>query len=67
MTVERTDNEIIFRVSSDIDVEDLQDIINLLEFKAIAKRSKATQADVNKLAKTVKKGRWEEAKKNLGL
>ena len=67
MIIERVDNQVVFRVSGDIDVEDLQDIADLLEFKEIAKRSKAAQKDVDKLAKTVKKGRWEEAKKKLEL
>ena len=37
------------------------------EFREIARNSKAVQKDVDELAKTVKKGRWEKAKKKLGL
>ena len=64
MTIERVDNEIIFRVSGEINIEDLQDIADLLEFKEI---SKGVQHDVDELVKTVKKGRWEETSRKLGL
>lgn len=67
MTTERVDNQVVFCVSGDIDIEDLQDIADLLEFREIAKRSRSVQKDVDKLAETVKRGRWEEAKKKLGL
>jgi hypothetical protein len=67
MTIERENNEVVFRVSGDIDVDDLQDIADFLEFKEIARNSKAVQEDVDELAKTVKKGRWEETQKKLGL
>ena len=67
MKIERVDNEVIFRVSGDIDLEDLQDISDLLEFRVIASGSKASQKDVDKLVKTVKKGRWKGTKKRLDL
>ena len=67
MIIERENNEVVFRVSGDIDVDDLQDIADFLEFKEIARNSKATQKDVDKLVKDVKKGRWEETKKKLDL
>ena len=67
MMIERKNNEVVFRVSGEIDVDDLQDIADFLEFKETARNSKAVQKDVDELAKTVKKGRWEKAKKKLGL
>jgi hypothetical protein len=67
MKIERVDNEVIFRVSGDINLEDLQDIFDLLEFRVVASGSKASQKDVDKLVKTVKKGRWKETKNRLGL
>ncbi|MGB3588925.1 MAG: hypothetical protein WBA23_20430 [Tunicatimonas sp.] len=65
MTIERVNNEIIFRVSGDIAVDDLQDIADLLEFRELAKDSKAVQNDVNQLVKTVKAGRWKKTEKKL--
>jgi len=37
----------------------------LLEFKEIAKKSKATQQDVDGLVKQIKKGRWADTKSKL--
>lgn len=67
MNIERVDDEIVFRVSGDIDVEGLQDIADFLEFKEIAKNSKAVQKDMDELVEAVKKGRWKETSKKLGL
>ncbi len=67
MMIERENNEVVFRVSGVIDVDDLQDIADFLEFKEIARNSKAVQEDVDELAKTVKKGRWGETRKKVGL
>ncbi len=39
----------------DINVDDLQDITDLFEFKEIAKKSKAKQIDVDTLVKQLKK------------
>ncbi len=67
MMIERENNEVVFRVSGNIDIDDLQDIADFLEFKEIARNSKAVQEDVDELVKTVKKGRWEETQKKVGL
>ena len=67
MIIERVNNEVIFRVSGDIGLDGLQDIADFLEFKEIAKNSNAVQEDVDELTKSVKRGRWEKAKKKLGL
>jgi hypothetical protein len=67
MLIERTSKEIIFRLPSSINFEDLQDIANLFTFKEIALKSKATQKDVDGLVKKIKKGRWNKTKQKLGL
>lgn len=67
MTIERTSDEIIFKVSNDISLDELQDIANLLEFKSIVQKSNATQREVNSLVKEVKKGRWKKTKSLLKL
>jgi len=67
MTIERTPEEIIFRLPSSIKIEDLQDIANLFTFKEISKNSKATQKNVDDLVKVIKKGRWVKTKQKLGL
>ena len=67
MIIERKKNEIIFRLTGDIDVDDLQDMADLFEFKEISRKSKASQKDVDKLVKNVKKGRWKKTRDELGL
>lgn len=67
MIIERTSNEIIFRLPTSTKLEDLQEIANLFAFKEIAKKSKATQKDVDDLVQKIKKGRWDKTKKKLGL
>ena len=67
MIIERTKNEIIFRLPATINIDDLQDMADMLEYKEIAKKSKATQEAVDDLVKTIKKGRWAETKSKLNL
>ena len=62
MTIERTENEIIIRLSPDLDVSDIQRMSDYLSYKQAIKGSKATQDDIDKLAKEVKKGWWEKNK-----
>jgi hypothetical protein len=62
MIIERTNNEIIFRLPYNISVDDLQDLTDLFEYKEITKKSKATQQDVDLMVKSIKKGRWSKTK-----
>ncbi len=62
MIIERINNEIIYRLPGDMNVDDLQDMTDFFEFKEIAKKSKAKQKDVDKLVKSIKKGRWDKTK-----
>ncbi len=65
MIIERTPNEIIFRFPRDMNLDDLQDLTDLFEYKELTKKSKTSQKDVDVLVKTVKKGRWEKSKQQL--
>lgn len=67
MIIEATKKEVIFRLPGNINVDDLQDLTDLLQFKELAKKSKAAQKDVDALVKKIKKGRWSKTKKKLGL
>lgn len=67
MIIERENNEVVFRISGDVDIDDLQDIADFIELREIAKNSKATRKDVDELVKEIKKGHWEETKKKLDL
>ena len=58
MLIERTHDEVIIRLPSYVDTEGLQRLVDYLTYKEATSKSKAEQADVDKLAKEVKKGWW---------
>jgi len=58
MVIERTKDEVIIRVPSYINTDGLQKLIDYLSYKEATAKSQATQEDVDKLAKEIKKGRW---------
>lgn len=60
MHIERTSNEIIIRLPSTVNPDGLQRFIDYLCYKEATAKSQAKQADVDKLAKEVKKGWWSE-------
>lgn len=67
MKIERTKNEVVIRIPASINVDDLQDLADLIEYKEISTKSKATQKDVDDLVSDIKRGRWEKTKTKLGL
>ena len=58
MVIERTKDEVIIRLPAYVDTEGLQRLVNFLSYKEATAKSEATQADVDELAKEVKKGWW---------
>jgi hypothetical protein len=60
MYIERTSKEIIIRLPSTVNTDGLQRFIDYLCYKEATANSQAKQADVDKLAKEVKKGWWTE-------
>ncbi len=67
MIIERTSKEIIFRLPSDTNIDELQELSDYLEYVEIAKKSKTKQSEVDDLVKSIKKGRWNRTKEQLGL
>ena len=67
MKIERTKNEIVICIPASINVDDLKDLADLIEYKEISTKSKATQKDVDDLVSDIKRGRWEKTKTKLGL
>lgn len=65
MIIERQNNEIIIRLPADTNVDELQDMTDLFEFREIAKKSKAKQSDVDSLVKEIKKGRWKRTRSKI--
>lgn len=62
MLVERTQNEVVFRLPADTDILSLQRILNYLKYKNAIKDSKATEEDAQNLAKESKSNWWKENK-----
>jgi hypothetical protein len=55
MTIERTKNEIIVRLSPKVDLVDLQNMLDFLKYKELTANSNANQQDVDELSKIVNK------------
>jgi hypothetical protein len=53
MILERKNDEILIRLSSNLDLTELQSLIDYLRYKELTANSKAKQKDVDKLADEV--------------
>lgn len=62
MQIERTNDEILIRVPSNTDLIGLQRILDFIKFREIASQSKATQSEIDELAKESKSSWWEKNK-----
>ena len=62
MVIERNDKEVIIRLSNQINWEEIQLMINFFNYKETITKSKATQADIDKIASEINKTWWEENK-----
>ena len=62
MILERTKNEIVIRLSSSINLTELQNMLDYLRFKEITSKSKATQAEADTLAESANKSMWKKIK-----
>lgn len=62
MIVERTENEIILRISSDLEISELQRLFSFLKYREATNDSKATYEIANELANESKRNWWAENK-----
>jgi hypothetical protein len=65
MVIERTKNEIIFRLPADIDTAGFERIVNYLKYKEAIRKSQGTEEQANKLAKESKTRWWAENKEKF--
>lgn len=65
MLIERTSREVIIRLPASVDTIGLQRLVDYLTYKEATANSKATQDQVDKLARQVKKGWWKQNRKRL--
>lgn len=65
MVIEKTNNEIIFRLPADIDTTGFERIVNYFKYKEAIRNSKATETQANQLADESKKRWWAENKEKF--
>lgn len=65
MQIERTTDEIIIRLPAWVKLEGIENLLDYLIYSEATSNSKATQDDIDALAKEVKKGWWERNKSRL--
>ena len=65
MLIERTSQEVIIRLPASVDTTGLQRLIDYLTYKEATAGSKATQKQVDLLAREVKKSWWKRNRKRL--
>lgn len=65
MVVERTENEIIIRLSPSVNMEDLQDFLNFARYKELTANIKVDQDVVDQLAAEINKNWWKENRDQL--
>ncbi|MFA7326635.1 MAG: hypothetical protein WC121_08230 [Candidatus Kapaibacterium sp.] len=62
MVIERINNEIVIKISSDTDITGLQRLIDYIKFREIASKSKASEDEINNLVRESKSEWWEKNK-----
>ena len=67
MILERTKDEILVRLPSYVDLTELQNMLEYLQYKELTAKSKAKQSDVDELSKTVNKSIWTKIKAHRGI
>lgn len=67
MILERTNDEILVRLPAYVDLSELQNMLDFLQYKELTAKSKAKQTDVEELSKAVNKSIWTKVKARRGL
>lgn len=62
MQIERTEKEILIRVDANTDIIGLQRILDFIKYREMASKSKASQKEIDQLAKQSKYSWWEKNK-----
>lgn len=63
MKLERLKDEIIIKLPANIDLDELQNLIDYLEYQQLTSASKAKQEDIDELASQVNQSIWSKYKK----
>ena len=62
MIIESKNDEIIIRISSNVNLEDIQKSLDYIRYKELLSKSTATEADIEKLASEVNESWWKQNK-----
>lgn len=65
MLIERTKNEVIFRLQPYVDIEELQELANFFRYKEITSKYKTPQEKVDKFASEVNKNWYKKNRNSL--
>ena len=65
MTIEKTDKEFVIRISTAVDLDDVQRALDYLRYLELTAKSTATQADADALADESNRRRWEMYREKL--
>ena len=65
MIIERTESEIIIRVSSKVNTFGLQRLVDYLKYQELTASSNAQQSDIDELAREVNKDWWNKNKQRF--
>jgi hypothetical protein len=65
MIIERTNSEIVIRVSSKINTYGLQRLVDYLRYQELTSTSQAKQSDIDALAKEVNMNWWDKNKQRF--
>ena len=60
MILERTKNEILVRLPAYVDLTELQNMLDFLQYKELTAKSNAKQSDVDELSESVNKSIWKK-------
>lgn len=66
MILERTKDEILVRLPAFVDLTELQNMLDFLQYKELTAKSTAKQSDVDELSKAVNNSIWTKAKARRG-
>jgi hypothetical protein len=67
MILERTKDEILVRLPAYVDLSELQNMLDFLQYKEMTAKSKAKQTDVDELSKEVNRSIWTKVKARRGI
>ena len=65
MLVQRTSKEVIIRLPTSVNTEDLQDFLNYARYKELTANSKTDQKEVDKIANDINAKWWTKNKSKL--